>query len=50
MKIENVKKLAVNLHDKSEYTIHIKNLKGAFSHGLIKKKKNHRLIKFNQNA
>ena len=27
MKIEKVKKLVTNLHDKSEYVIHIRNLK-----------------------
>ena len=27
MKIEKVKKLAANLHDKTKYVIHIRNLK-----------------------
>ena len=49
MKIENVEKLVVNLHDKSEYVIHIKNLKQVLYHRLVLKQV-HRLIKFNQNA
>ena len=31
MKIEVVEKLAANLHDKSEYVIHIRNLKQALN-------------------
>ena len=38
-----------NLHDKTEYVIHIWNLKQALNHGLVLKKL-HRIIKFNQNA
>ena len=38
-----------NLHDKTEYVTHIRNLKQALYHGLIIKKV-HRVIKFNQNA
>ena len=49
IKIEKVKKLLANLHDKTEYAIHIRNLKEALSHGLLLKKV-HRVIKFNQNA
>ena len=49
MKIENVEKLVVNLHDKTEYVIHTKELKQAFNHGLILKNI-HRVIKFNQDA
>ena len=37
MKIEKLKKLVINLHDKTEYIIHIRNLK-ALNHGLILKK------------
>ena len=48
MKIEEVEKLANNLHDKTEYVIHIRNLKQALNHGLVLKKV-HRVIKFNQN-
>ena len=46
-KIKNVEKLVTNLYDKSEYVIHIRNLKQALNHGLILKKV-HRLVKFNQ--
>ena len=49
MKIEEVEKLATNLHDKTEYVIHIRNLKQALNHGLILKKV-HIVIKFNQKA
>ena len=47
MKTEKVEKLVTNLHDKTEYVIHIRNLKQALNHGLILKKV-HRVIKFNQ--
>ena len=40
MKIEKAKKLVANLYDKTEYFIHIRNLKHAL---------NHRVIKSNQN-
>ena len=49
MKFEKVEKFVINLHDKTEYVIHIRNLKQALNHGLILKKV-HRVIKFNQNA
>ena len=49
MKIGNVEKLVTNLHDKTEYIIHIKNLKQALNYGLVLKKV-HRVIKFNQNS
>ena len=49
MKIEKVEKLAPNLHDKTEYVIHIRNLKQALNYGLVLKKV-HKVIKFNQNA
>ena len=32
MKIEKVVKLVANLHDKTEYVIHIRNLKQEFNH------------------
>ena len=48
MKIEKVK-LKANLHDKTEYVIHIRNLKQALNHGLVLKKLDI-IIKFNQNA
>ena len=47
MKVKKVEKLLANLHDKSEYFIHIRNLKQALNHGLILKKF-HRVIKFNK--
>ena len=46
MKIENFEKLVSNLHDKTEYIIHIRNLKQALNHGLVLKKV-HRVITFN---
>ena len=49
MIIEKVEKLVTNLHDKTEYVIHIRNLKQALNHGLVLKKV-HRVIKFNQKA
>ena len=49
IKIEKFKKVVTNLHDKTEYVIHIRNLKQALNHGLILKKV-HRVIKFNQKA
>ena len=33
MRTERVEKLVANLHDKTEYVIHIKKLKQALSHG-----------------
>ena len=49
MKIEKVKKLVANLHDKIKYFIHIRNLKQALNHGLVLKKIK-RVIKLNQNT
>ena len=49
VKIRKVEKLLANLHDKTEYVIHIRKLKQALNHGLVLKKV-HRVIKFNQNA
>ena len=49
MKLGKVKNLVANLHDKTEYGIHIINLKQALNHGLILKKV-HRVVKFNQKA
>ena len=46
---KNLKKVVANLHDKSEYIIHIRNLNQALNHGLVLKKV-HRVIKFDQNA
>ena len=39
-----------NSHDKTEYVIHIRNLKQALNHGLVLKRVVHKVIKFNQNA
>ena len=47
MKIEKGEKLVVNLHVKTEYVIHIRNLKQALNYGLALKMV-HRAIKFNQ--
>ena len=50
MKIKKFKKLAANFNfHKTEYVIHITNLKQAFNNGLVLKKL-HTLIKFNRNA
>ena len=49
MKIEKVKILVANLHEKNEYAIHTKNLKQTLNDGLILKKVN-RFFKFNQEA
>ena len=38
MKIEKVEKLVANLHDKTEYVIHIRNLKQTLNHGLVLRK------------
>ena len=38
MKIETFEKLLANLHDKTEYVMHIRNLKQALSPGLVLKK------------
>ena len=45
--MKKIKKLVANLHDKTEYVIHIGNLKQALNHELVFLK-NHRVIKFNQ--
>ena len=49
IKIEKFEKLVANLHDKTEFVIHIRNLNEALNHGLVFRK-NHEVIKFNQNA
>ena len=48
MRFEKVEKLLTNLHDKTEYVIHIRNLKQVLNHILVLKKV-HKVIKFNQN-
>ena len=47
MKIEKFEKLVANLHDKTEYVIHIRNLKHALNNGFVLKKV-HRVIRFSQ--
>ena len=47
MKLGKIEKRVTDLHDKTEYVIHLRNLKQALNHGLIWKKL-HRVIKFNQ--
>ena len=49
MEIGNAEKLVVDLHDKTEYVIHIRNLNQVLNRGLVLKRL-HRVIKFNQNA
>ena len=49
MKTEKVEKLVANLHDKTEYVIHIENLKQVLNHGLVLEKVQ-TVIEFNQNA
>ena len=49
MKIEKFKKLVTNLHNNTEYVIHIRSLKQSLNH-VINLKKVHRVIKFNQKA
>ena len=47
MKIEKIEKLVTNLHHKTEYVIHIRNLNHALNHELTFRKV-HRVIKFNK--
>ena len=49
MDIEKAEKLIANLDDKTDYVIHIRNLKQSLNHGLVLIKV-HGVIKFNQNA
>ena len=49
MIIEKREKHVVNLYDKTEYVIHIGNLKQALNHGLVLKQM-HRISKFKQKA
>ena len=48
IKIEKVKKVVANLHDKTECVIHIRNLKQASNSRLVLKKIQ-KVIKFDQN-
>ena len=47
MKLEKVENLVANLHDKTEYATHIRNLKQALNHEFVLKKV-HKTIKFKQ--
>ena len=47
MKLEKVENLVANLHDKTEYATHIRNLKQALNHEFVLKKV-HKIIKFKQ--
>ena len=49
MKTKKAEKLVANLHNKTEYVIHIIHLKQALNHGLVLKKV-YKGIKFNQNG
>ena len=49
MKFEKIEMFVTNLYDKTEYVIHITNLKQALNHGLILRKV-HKVIKFKQKA
>ena len=49
MKIEKLKKLVINLHDKTEYVDHLRNLKQTLNNRL-KWKKVHRMIKSSQKS
>ena len=49
MNCKNFEKLVANLHDKTEFVIHIRNLKQTLNHGLFLKKV-HIVIEFNQNS
>ena len=49
VKVENFGKLVANLHDKSEYVTHIRNLKQILNHGLVLNKLQ-RIFEFNQNV
>ena len=46
MKLKNIVKLVANLHDKTKYVIHIRNLKQTVNHRLVLKK----LHRVNKNA
>ena len=47
MKLGKIEKLVTNLHHKTEYVRHTRNLKQVLNHGLILNKV-HTIIKFNQ--
>ena len=47
LNIEKVEKLVANIHNKTEYVIHIRNLKEALNHRLVLRKV-HKVIRFNK--
>ena len=47
IKLGKIEKLVIKLPDKTEYVIHIRNLKQAINYGLILKRV-HRIVKFNK--
>ena len=49
LKIEKVENILANLHDKTEYVIHRRNLKQALNHRLVLQNV-HEVIQFNQNV
>ena len=49
LKIEKIGKLVANLHDETEYVIHIRYVNQALNYGLVLRKVR-RVIEFNQNA
>ena len=49
IKTKKIEKLVANLYDKTEYVIHIRNLKQILNNGTVLKKV-HRVIKFNKSA
>ena len=49
MKIEKIEKLVANLHDETEYVIHMQNLKQVLDHELVWRKVD-KVITFNQHA
>ena len=49
LEIIKIEKIVANLHDKTEYVIHTKNLKQALIHGLVLKKV-YKVIKLTQNS
>ena len=47
MEIEKVENLVATLHDRTEYIIHIRNLRQVLNHRLVFKKV-HKMVKFNK--
>ena len=49
VKVEKVEKLVANFCDKTDYVMHVRNLKQALNHGLVLKRLP-RIVKFKQKA